>query len=59
MHEDSRDPETDSQDYAHRAIHSPHIKETRSDVVSGVADDSGAVARFFETQCDVSSRTVY
>jgi len=29
MYEDSRDPETDSQHYAHRAIHSPHIKETR------------------------------
>jgi hypothetical protein len=24
-----------------------------------IADDSGAVAWFFETQCDVSSRTVY
>jgi hypothetical protein len=29
MYEDSRDPETDSQHYAHRAIHSSHIKETR------------------------------
>jgi hypothetical protein len=29
MYEDSRDPETDSQYYAHRAIHSPNIKQTR------------------------------